>query len=92
LARAPDDRDGDEAQERRLAGAVAANQADLVSSRIPGGDSVQDQRAFDAVGDVVDVQHGREAIAEARGFVTVQLRLVVSQFQTDCCSRKADVV
>ncbi len=53
----------DQAQQRGLAGAVAADESDLV----PGGDAgrglVEEDTPLDAVGEIVDVQHGRRPIA-----------------------------
>jgi hypothetical protein len=45
---------------------------------VPGGYSgrgaVEDQPSFDAIGEIIEMQHGAEAIAEARRFVTVRRR------------------
>ena len=49
---------GDDLQQRRLAGAVAADEADLVAGRNARGRPVEDRPALDAVAEVVDVQHG----------------------------------
>ena len=54
----------DQAQQRGLARAVAADEADLVPRRNAGRGLVEDDAPLDAVGEVVDVQHGRKAIAE----------------------------
>ena len=55
---------GDQAQQRGLARAVAADEADLVARGNAHGRLVEENAAFDAEGEVVDVQHGAQAIAE----------------------------
>ena len=50
---------GDQAHQRSLAGAVAADETDLVPGGNAGGRLVEQGAPFDAVGQVVDVQHGR---------------------------------
>ena len=60
---------GDQAQQRGLARAVAADEADLVPRRNARRGLVEDDAPLDAVGEVVDVQHGRKAIAEWAGDV-----------------------
>ena len=47
----------DQAQQRRLAGAVAADEADLVAGRDCGRRPLEDRFALDAVGEIIDVQH-----------------------------------
>ncbi len=49
---------GDDLQERRLAGAVAADEADLVAGRDAGRRAFEDRPPLDAVAEIVDVQHG----------------------------------
>ena len=55
----------DQAQQRGLARAVAADEADLVPGRDAGRGLVEEDAPLDAVGEVVDVQHVREPIAHA---------------------------
>ena len=54
----------DQAQQRGLARAVAPDEADLVPRRDARRGLVEDDAPLDAEGEVVDVQHGRKAIAE----------------------------
>src|SRR6266446_6438303 len=55
----------DEFQERRLAGAVAADQPDLTPVRNCRVGPVQDEAAADAKGDIVDDQHACGSNLEA---------------------------
>ena len=48
----------DQLEKRRLAGAVAADQSDLVPGRNSSRGNVEDRPALDAVGELVDMQHG----------------------------------
>ncbi len=48
---------GDQAQQRGLARAVAADESDLVAGRNAGRGLVEEDAPFDAVGQVVDMQH-----------------------------------
>ena len=66
----------DDLQQRRLAGAVAADEADLVARRDAGGGVLQDRAPLDAVAQVVDVQHGGEEIAARARPVTMSGRAV----------------
>ena len=50
---------GDDADERRLAGAVATDQADATAGRQRRGCAVEDRAAAEAHGDAVEVEHGR---------------------------------
>ena len=54
-----DDLAVDDAEERRLAGAVAADEPDLAPGRQREGRMVEEKAVADAVSEVVDVQHGR---------------------------------
>jgi hypothetical protein len=54
----------DQAQQRGLARAVAADEADLVPRRDARRGLVEDDAPLDAEGEIVDVKHGRKAIAE----------------------------
>ena len=49
----------DDAEERRLAGPVAAHEPDLATGRQGEGRTIEQNAVADAVGEVVDVQHGR---------------------------------
>ena len=49
---------GNETQKRRLARTIATNDTDLVPGRQPGAGLVEDRPPLDAVGQIVDVQHG----------------------------------
>ena len=49
---------GDQAQQGGLAGAIAADEADLVASGNGGGRLVEQGAAFHPEGEIVDVQHG----------------------------------
>ena len=49
---------GDQPQQRRLAGAVAADEADLVTGRQRRRRRIEDEPPLDAVGEIVDMQHG----------------------------------
>ena len=44
-------------QQRRLAGAVAPDEPDLVAGRYSGGRRIENRPAFDTVGEIIDVQH-----------------------------------
>ncbi len=45
-------------QQRRLAGAVASDEADLVAGRDRGRCPFEDRSALDPVGEIIDMQHG----------------------------------
>ena len=49
----------DEAEQRRLAGAVAADQADMRAGRQRHGRSVDQQAFAEPIGELVEMQHGR---------------------------------
>ena len=46
-----------QAQQRRLAGAVAPDEADLVAGRDCGRCPLEDRFALDPVGEIIDMQH-----------------------------------
>ena len=57
---------GDDVEQRRLAGAVAADQADAGAGRNAGGGVFEQRAAGDADGEIVDDEHAR-LLADARG-------------------------
>ena len=59
---------GDQAEQRRLAAAVPPDQTGLGAVRQGDGGVVEEERAPDPVGEVVDVKHGGRVIARPGGF------------------------
>ncbi len=57
-------------QERRLPRAVAADEPDLVPGRDGRGRGFEDELPLDAVGEIVDVQHGAGEVAVRTPVVT----------------------
>ena len=63
-----------QAQQRRLAGAVAPDEADLVAGRDCGRCPLEDRFALDPVGEIIDSAASGEAIAGPLAAVTVSER------------------
>ena len=76
---------GDEPEQRRLAGAVAADEARAAATRQKDARMVEQQPVAEAVGEIVDGEHGRTPSNRPRRSIARRIsdRPVVRAAQTD---------